>query len=415
MSVFLHRWLRICLLNLLLVSILGLILRYKIAFYLPLVDQKYLLHSHSHFAFSGWITQALMVLLVQYLSNQHGEWILRKYRWLLYANLLTAYGMLVSFVLQGYAFYSISFSTLSIVVSYIFAIFCWRDLNLSKNKVSSWWIKAGLVFSVLSSIGAFGLAYMMANKIVSQDLYFGAIYFFLHFQYNGWFLFAGLGLLTTLLEKIPGSYRVLKAVFLLFCLACVPAYLLSVLWLKPGVVVSGILLVVVLAQLFGWILLLNLAIKNKHFLQEHFSKFGRILLLLAAIAFSIKLILQAGSVHPALSQLAYGFRPIIIGYLHLVLLAVTSLFLLGYIVALRMIALSTLLTTGLLIFVAGVIINELLLMAQGLAAFTYTSLPHITHFLLGAAFVLVTGCAIMFIAASKQVAANSHSPLPAAN
>ena len=109
MSVFLHRWLRICLLNLLLVAILGLILRYKIAFYLPFVEQKYLLHSHSHFAFAGWITQALMVLLVHYLANQQGEWILRKYRWLLYANLLTAYGMLVSFVLQGYTFYSISF------------------------------------------------------------------------------------------------------------------------------------------------------------------------------------------------------------------------------------------------------------------------------------------------------------------
>ena len=189
MSVFLHRWLRICLLNLLLVAILGLILRYKIAFYLPFVEQKYLLHSHSHFAFSGWVTQALMVLLVHYLATQHGEWIVRKYRWLLYANLFTAYGMLLSFVLQGYAFYSISFSTLSIVVSYVFAFFCWRDLTLAKNKISGWWIKAALVFSILSSIGAFGLAYMMANKIVSQDLYFGAIYFFLHFQYNGWFLF----------------------------------------------------------------------------------------------------------------------------------------------------------------------------------------------------------------------------------
>ena len=49
------KWLRISLFNLMLVAFLGMILRYKILFSLPFLDQKHLLHAHSHFAFSGWV------------------------------------------------------------------------------------------------------------------------------------------------------------------------------------------------------------------------------------------------------------------------------------------------------------------------------------------------------------------------
>lgn len=123
----LHKWLQVSLLNLLLVSFIGVILRYKIAFSLPFVDQKHLLHGHSHFAFSGWITHTLIVLLVQYLSDQSGRDQFRKYRGLIWANLLTAYGMLLWFPIQGYGLWSISFSTLSIFVSWIFAVVYWKD------------------------------------------------------------------------------------------------------------------------------------------------------------------------------------------------------------------------------------------------------------------------------------------------
>jgi len=112
MNQLLRKWLTISFFNLLLVALLGLLMRFKIAFFLPLIDQKHVLHSHSHFAFSGWITQTLMVLMIHYFGLKSGESVFQKYRWLLYTNLFAAYGMLVSFILQGYAFFSISFSTL---------------------------------------------------------------------------------------------------------------------------------------------------------------------------------------------------------------------------------------------------------------------------------------------------------------
>ncbi|MEP6711647.1 MAG: hypothetical protein ABJA37_04480 [Ferruginibacter sp.] len=398
MNIFLRKWLGISFFNFFMVASLGVLLRYKIAFYLPFFEQKFVLHSHSHFAFSGWITQTLMLLLVHYLSLKSGDSVFKKYRWLLYANLITAYGMLISFIIQGYAFFSIGFSTLSIFVSYYFAVCYWRDLNrISEKNISQMWLKASLVFSVLSSIGAFGLAYMMVNKISLENWYLGAIYFFLHFQYNGWFFFAGMGLLVAKFEKIDGTVKILRAAFWLFCLACIPAYFLSVLWMPLPLVLYFIIIAAVIAQLAGWILMVKVFFKNKLFISQQFSKYGKILLLLSAIAFSIKLLLQSGSVHPALSQLSYGFRPIIIGYLHLVLLAVTSIFMIGYIVSFEMITISKRLIMGIFIFVSGVIINELLLMLQGVSALSYNIVPYMNILLLAAAFILFTGIGLMFI------------------
>jgi hypothetical protein len=398
MTTFLRKWLTISFLNLLLVAGLGVMLRYKIAFYLPFMEQKFLLHSHSHFAFTGWITQTLLVLLVYHLSLKMGYPAVKRYNWLLYANLISAYGMLISFVIQGYAFYSISFSTLSIIVSFFFAAFYWKDLNrIKETLVSHWWFKAALVFSVISSLGTFGLAYIMVNKIVDQNWYLATIYFFLHFQYNGWFLFAGMGLLVTRLEKISGAVKNLKMAFYLFCFTCIPAYFLSALWLPIPAVIYFVIIAAVIAQLIGWGLMTNVFIKNKKAISLQFSKYGKILLLLSAIAFSIKLVLQSGSIHPALSHLSYGFRPIIIGYLHLVLLAVTSIFIIGYIVSIELIPVTKSLVTGIFIFVAGIIINELLLMLQGVAALTYTSIPYINIALFIAALILLTGTGMMFI------------------
>jgi hypothetical protein len=409
MNRFLNKWLVISFFNLCLVAFLGVVLRYKIAFYLPFVQQKFLLHSHSHFAFSGWVTQTLMVLLIHHLSLQSGEQILKKYRWLLNANLFVSYGMLISFMAQGYSCFSVAFSTLSILISYFFTYCYWRDLNkLAGSRVSSMWIKAALALHVISSLGTFFLAYTMASKHADQHLYLASVYFYLHFQYNGWFLFAGMGLLTSRFEKIAGSFKKLRTIFLLFFLASFPAYFLSVLWLPLSGFVYSIILAAVVFQLSGWVLMLRFFLTNRDFIRRTFSKHGRFLLLLAAIAFSIKILLQSGSVHPALSQLSYSFRPIIIGYLHLVLLAVTSIFIIGYISAFELVGVTKKLLTGSLIFVAGAIINELLLMIQGVGALEYKGIPHINALLLLAALILLTGAGVMFSGLTGNP--NSHHP-----
>lgn len=398
MNSFLSKWLSISILNLLFVAVLGLILRYKIAYSLPFLDQKYVMHSHSHFAFSGWITQTLMVLMIYYLSTKLGEEIINRYRWLLYANLISSYGMLIAFILQGYGLYSISFSTLSILVSYAFALYFWKDLNrIQLKSVGILWFKAALIFGVISSIGTFNLAFMMSNKIADQNWYLASVYFFLHFQYNGWFLFAGMGLLNDKLEIITGEGKKLHKAFLLFFFACIPAYFLSVLWTEFIANIYYVLIAPVVAQLAGWWILLKVYNKNENLIGQKITKHGKILFMLSALAFTIKLILQTGSIHPELSHISYGFRPIIIGYLHLVLLGVTSIFILGYIVSFELISINKQLITGIFIFVSGVVINELLLLVQGVAAFSYTSIPYINEMLLGAAVILLAGVSVTLV------------------
>ena len=47
-----EKWLHISILNLSIVALLGVIMRYKIGFEFPYFDQKHIHHSHSHFAFT---------------------------------------------------------------------------------------------------------------------------------------------------------------------------------------------------------------------------------------------------------------------------------------------------------------------------------------------------------------------------
>ena len=129
-----HKWLKIAFLNLLIVALLGTLMRYKIAYSFPFIEQKKFMNAHSHFAFAGWISQALMVLMVNYLSTLTTKSVFKKYRWVFIANLVTAYGMLLTFPWEGYGFLSIIFSTLSIFVSYAFAFIYWRDINKIKIK-----------------------------------------------------------------------------------------------------------------------------------------------------------------------------------------------------------------------------------------------------------------------------------------
>ena len=123
---------------------------------------------------------------------------------------------------------------------------------------------------------------------------------------------------------------------------------------------------------------------------------------LCAVALTIKLCLQAGSVIPALSKLAFGFRPIVIGYLHLVLLGVITIFILGYILALNYISITKTVTAGVIIFVSGILLNEALLMTQGIADINYTGIPFINILLLIAAFILFSGILLLNYGLKKQ-------------
>ena len=54
-----RRWFYWALANLAIVALYGVVMRFKIAYDFPFLQQKNLLHAHSHFAFNGWVSQML--------------------------------------------------------------------------------------------------------------------------------------------------------------------------------------------------------------------------------------------------------------------------------------------------------------------------------------------------------------------
>lgn len=403
MGFYYNRYIRISLINLLLVASIGSILRYKILFSLPFIDQKHLLHGHSHFAFAGWVSQTIMVLLIAYLSKQKQSDEFISYKWILIANLFTAYGMLISFPIQGYGVASILFSTLSVFTFYFFSVKYWKDLNkLSQQTIVHYWFKVALLLGAFSSVGTFSLAFMMANKIIHQNWYLAAVYFYLHFQYNGWFFFACMGLFHSLLPSEILIKKDLLKIFGLFTFAVVPAYFLSTLWLSLP---NWIYILVVISSFFqtiAWIYFLMILYKQKDIIFSNINHIGKWLIILSGFALSIKLTLQLGSTIPSLSQLAFGFRPIVIAYLHLVLLGVITLFLLGFIFSDKNIPIRNATVYGIFIFTSGIFLNEFILMLQGIASFSYNSIPFSNELLLAMALIMFFGISTIVITLNRS-------------
>lgn len=397
MDVSLPKWLKFSFFNLFIVALLGVVMRYKIGFDFPFFNQKHIQHAHSHFAFSGWIAHTIYALMAgTFIKRSYGSISVVPYRWIVYVNLACAYGMLLSFFIQGYGFFSIAFSTLSILIHIVFTWFAVNDMKRIHIPGAAWF-KAGLFFGILSSLGTFYLAYMMASHQFNERLYLTAVYFFLHFQYNGFFIFSCLGFLILFLSNTWPDFKPAPSFFTLFVSACIPAYFLSTLWAELPLWLYVIVILAAFIQVYAWLRFI-LSIFRYKVMGNHFPFFVKFIFTFVAFAFTIKLVLQLGSTVPAISQLAFGFRPIVIAYLHLVLLAVISVFIIGYLYASGFIRDTKTVRIALVIFLSGVFLNEFVLAIQGIASFGYVVIPYVNGLLFTIALILLFGSLILLLA-----------------
>ncbi len=398
-----NNWVKFSLANLCIVALLGVLMRYKIAFEFPFFDQKNIQHAHSHFAFYGWVTHTLMLLMVLYIQNKSQFANLKRYNFLVLSNLICSYGMLIAFSIGGYNAVSIFFSVSAVIISYLFTIDFLRDIRKIKLLVTSaYWFSAALIFNVIASLGTFALAYMMATKHLDQHQYLASVYFYLHFQYNGWFFFATMGLLSLFLGTNIESFKNDKRIFWMFCLSCVPAYFLSALWMKLPTWIYVLVVIAAIVQFIAWILFLGHVRKFVVEVKANLPKLLYYFFILIAIALTVKMALQLASVIPYVSTLAFGFRPIVIAYLHLVLLAIVSIFLLSYLFSADIISLSGASKTGMIILVFGVYTTEIILAIQGIASFAYIMVPYTNEALLLMALVMFTGILTLTLSSKKQ-------------
>lgn len=398
MQTFYTNWTRRALLNLLIVALAGTLLRCKILWSIPVLDFKNLMHAHSHFAFSGWVSLALSVAIAGIMKVPESR--LRVYNQAFWFLLLSAFGMLLSFPFGGYNSISIFFSTSSIFASWYFARIAWKDLAATDLPASvTNWFKAGIFFYVLSAAGPFFLAWLMASGNMHQQWYIGSVYFFLHFQYNGWFAYGVTGLFLALLHRNGTGFseNISRLAFWLQCISCIPAFFLSALWMKLPAGLYWLAVLAAVAQVFALLILLKGMFTIKAKWLHAFSGLSKLLWGLALLAFCLKTLMQFLSVFPALSYLAFGYRPVVIGYLHLILLGFISLFLLGYLLQQGYIRVaSSRPVIGIYCFVTGVILNESFLFVQALTSIAGTHFPAAAYCLLIAALMMLSGISFLY-------------------
>lgn len=360
---------RLSFFNLLLVSLIGLLMRSFSFFNSFPLEYKNILHGHSHFAFGGWVMPILLALFLKSFSDLAEKVSFHHWRNIAVLMLASAYGMLLSFPVEGYKAVSISFSTLSIASGCYMAIVVWKALKGMELKTSHRFIQWALIYFVISAVGPFATGPLIATGKQGSPLYFDAIYFYLHFQYNGFFTFLVLAILYKMLER-KGLAAHGKNVFLLFNLACAPTYALSILWNEPSFVFNIIGGVGAFLQLIGFAYLLK-DVKATPWKKNWINY----LLQFSLAAFAIKIVLQFFSAFPAIASLAYHQRNFVIAYLHLVMLGFISAFVFSQVFA--SVQNVKAVKQGLLLFLLSFVSTELLLV---LNAFSFR-VPYYTQLL----------------------------------
>lgn len=402
-------WFSIAFFYLVVVAIAGFLIRLDILVQLPIPNVRNIIHAHSHTALLGWVYSAIYIAIIAaYLPS--GLQSRRIYKIIFWLTQISVLGMLVTFTMKGYWMLSIAFSTIHILLFYWFLVHFLSDLkkgNIEKQITGApiYFLKAGLFFLFLSTLGPWALGIISAKGMAGTDIYFQAIYYYLHFQYNGFFVFVILALWfwTLSINNVPYPKKLVRKLFPAFCILTIVSYSLSLLgfeipgWLKVIAFISGFLQLVIISIVFGIM----------HFRRSQLfrglTRPMQLFFSLAAILLFLKFLLQWISAMPTIGVPVFVTKDIVIGYLHLVLLGFTTLSIWVWMSANGIFKVdSPTGVLGMILFIAGFAISEFILFYPILTEWFH--LPHITHKLFWLAVssgVLLGGLVFMFVAHIK--------------
>ncbi len=378
------------------IAILGILMRYMYISDFLNIKLKNILHTHSHVALLGWVYTAIFVGIIDvFLKKQYKD-----FKAVFYFTQVTVLGMLISFPIQGYGVFSISFSTLFLFASYWFIWLVFKKIeDKDKHLISTKFLKAGLWYLIISSIGPWALGPVMAMGYKHQPLYHNTIYFFLHFLYNGFIVMIIMSFIYRIIEKeSKNTPHYGKWTYRLLQLSIIPSYLLSTYWTFDITwvhIIGGVSAILLFTSLFPFV------IDSRRFLSKtNNNKWIKYSFSIAIFSYIIKLIFQLISAIPNLAPVIYTNRMfLIIGYLHLVLLGFVSLFFITWFVMRKLFNFDNILSkSGIVMFVLGIILSEIMLFYQG--STQWTLLPHIPdytrHIVLASSPILI-GLSLFFI------------------
>ncbi len=360
------------------------------------IPYRNILQAHSHVTFLGWGFLAVISLvgIVFYPKIQQTSKYLKTIFGIMTATLL---GLLISFPWQGYKLFSIIFLSSFLIASYFYLARILKILKINTT-MSSRFIKAGIWYYYLSSIGIWAIAYIVSNygKI---DLYYNAIYFYLHFLYNGFFTFVLFGLMIKFIENRTNTIsKYILWFYWLTSISCIPAYTLSLLWKESSSYVVFTAFVAAFIQVISLLFFVKIA---RFFIVLLKTKLETWLTYFIFIAYFIKITIQFLSAFPIVVKEAMLYKSyFIIGYIHLYTLGFMSLFILLLTINFTPIKINK---NGLILLVMGIILSEFLLFSQGLLlSIVEVGIENFDFWLLSVSSLLPLGILVLLIKLKKE-------------
>jgi hypothetical protein len=316
------------LLNLALTTAVGTFLRYHKVIPIHWLNDRYWIHAHSHTGFLGWMFMAFVITAFA-MQMPDLPILNRRIHRLITGLQVSVLGMLVTFPFTGYGLFSIFFSTMHMVLSAIFIFQYFK--NTSAQHFDVWLMRVAMLFFLISGIGPITLGPLMAAGLQGTDWYDIAVYFYLHFQYNGWFTFAILSIFIRHLDEIGILYNqnTIRLASKILLMSVILTLSLSAYGISANQTIVFVGLTGSFAQFVSVAILTMVFIKigRKHEIASNY--WVRWLLIIALLSWNIKVLLQVVSALPQLTPVIYINREMIILYLHLMFLGVASCFIPG--------------------------------------------------------------------------------------
>ncbi|PVW15857.1 hypothetical protein [Marixanthomonas spongiae] len=391
---------RIALGYFMLIAIMGVALRLFAVIDLP-ITYRYMVHTHSHIALLGWVYVGLTTILYFLYLKKSG--ISKKYTALFWATQITIVGMMFSFPFTGYALFSITFSTLFLIATYVFAFYFLKHTpNDLKTLQSYKLIRVAVWYMVLSSIGPWAVGGIMAILGNTSPWYHNAIYFYLHFQYNGWFLVALCGILFRIFEhyNISVPKKSFKRFYYLLNVGVLLTFFISILWMQPHGLFYALAIAGSVMQIGAFSMLFRKILWERFTLGNNLSRLTVSLLKFAGFCLAVKLTAQLMGSFPETAELISGTTDYVISYLHWVFLGLVSVALLSFLHHFKWIALPR---VALAIYIAGFALTEFLIFYRGsMSAFNLPALPEISFWLSLASVLLLVAVGWLFAVQFKK-------------
>lgn len=347
----------------LLAALLGALMRFIYLQEIAFLDYKHILHAHSHIAMLGWGFTALGGTMVFFMLTKHHSIV--PYRNALLVNTVAGLGMFITFLYQGYGALSIAFSTLHVFVAYYFSWHFLNDIKIEPSSNAKTFAKWAVYLMLLSTLGLWSIApvSMLLGKL--HPLYFASIQFFLHFQFNGWFMYGILALLFKYSENNGRIVHLPKYTFLILQISAVLTYALSITWSTPASVLFYLNSVGVVLQLIAFAMLLRGFLKNGKF---NIPKGGVVywLLLTGILSILFKILIQGAVAIPFIAQVSYTIRNFVIGFIHLMMLGGFSLTLIALLLHQQILPDTKVALKGYKTLMLGFVLTEAILFVQGI-------------------------------------------------